>query len=61
MPCWYSSTAGSTHLVAKGDTLFALARRYYSDQSRWKDIWEANRSAVPNPDQIRVGQELVIP
>ena len=53
--------AATTHMVAKGDTLFGLARRYYSDQRRWKDIWEANRSAVSNPDVICVGQELVIP
>ena len=53
--------AATTHMVAKGDTLFSLARRYYSDQRRWKDIWEANRNTVPDPNVIRVGQELVIP
>ena len=53
--------SGSTHVVVKGDTLFGLARRYYSDERRWKDIWEANRGTVPNPDLIRVGQKLVIP
>lgn len=53
--------SGSTHVVVKGDTLFRLARRYYSDERRWKDIWEANRGAVSNPDLILVGQKLVIP
>ncbi|HUU84128.1 MAG TPA: LysM domain-containing protein [Phycisphaerae bacterium] len=53
--------SGKTHIVAKGDTLFALARRYYSNEGRWKDIWAANRSAVANPNVIHVGQELVIP
>ncbi len=49
------------HTVAKGDTLYSLARRYYSDQRRWKDIYAANQSVLANPDLIRVGQELVIP
>lgn len=49
------------HTVARHDTLFALARTYYGDPGRWKDIYEANRSAIGNPNQIRVGQRLVIP
>lgn len=50
-----------THVVTKGDTLFALARRYYNDQSRWKDIYTANDDRLKNPDLLFVGQELVIP
>ena len=54
-------TGGESHTVQKGDTLFQLARRYYNDQSRWKDIWEANRGTIDNPDKLRVGMRLVIP
>ncbi len=60
-PALMASTAGSIHVVAKGDTLFGLARRYYNEQRRWKDIWEANQSALSDPDVIHIGQELVIP
>ncbi len=49
------------HTVARRDTLFALARKYYGNQRRWKDIFEANRSAIHNPNQIFVGQRLAIP
>lgn len=50
------------HMVARHDTLFALARRYYAgDASRWKDIYEANRTKISDPNQIRVGQKLMIP
>ena len=49
------------HTVVKGDTLYGLARRYYSDQRRWKDLYEANRSEISDPNRIRVGQRLVIP
>ena len=49
------------HMVAKRDTLYALARAYYGDQARWKDIYEANRSTIGDPNMIRVGQRLLIP
>jgi len=53
---------GRTHTVAKGDTLYKLARTYYGDQAKWKSIYEANRSANGSePNKIRVGQRLVIP
>ncbi|MFH1746473.1 MAG: LysM domain-containing protein [Planctomycetota bacterium] len=54
-------TGGQTYTVRKGDTLYALARRFYSNQSKWKDIWNANRTQLSNPDELRVGMELVIP
>lgn len=49
------------HQVAKKDTLYGLARTYYGDQRRWKDIYEANRPAVSDPNKIRIGQRLLIP
>ncbi len=49
------------HMVTKGDTLYALARRYYSDQRRWKDIYQANLDQIRNPNSIHVGQRLLIP
>ena len=56
-----ATSGGRTHTVAKGDTLYKLARQYYNDQAKWKDIFEANRAEMGNPNQIRVGQRLVIP
>ena len=52
---------GTVHVVAKGDTLFGLARRYYRDQARWKDILAANRNELRDPNLLRVGQRLIIP
>ena len=52
---------GKYHTVAKQDTLYRLARMYYSDAGRWKDIYEANRSEIEDPNKIYVGQRLVIP
>lgn len=50
-----------THTVTKGDTLYNLARQYYHDQAKWRDIWQANRTRVPNPDVLPVGSKLIIP
>ncbi len=50
-----------SYTVKKGDTLYALARRFYGDQSRWKDIWDANRAQIKNPDKLYVGTKLNIP
>jgi nucleoid-associated protein YgaU len=50
-----------THIVQKGDTLSKLARQYYHDQSKWKKIYDANRSRIKNKDRLEVGQKLIIP
>jgi len=54
-------SGGQTYVVQKGDTLFALARRFYGDQAKWKLIWEANRARLPDPNRLPVGTKLIIP
>ena len=49
------------HVVANKETLYALARMYYHDARRWKDIFEANRATIDDPDRILIGQRLLIP
>jgi len=49
------------HVVARGDTLFGLAQRYYGDRARWRDIYNANRDVLPNENSLSVGMELRIP
>ena len=50
-----------TYTVRGGDTLRAIAERFYGDEMQWKRIWEANRDSIANPDVIHVGQEFIIP
>ena len=45
-----SPAGGNTHVVRKGETLYSLARRFYSDQAKWKDIWDANRAQLSDPE-----------
>lgn len=49
-----------THTVVSGDTLWALAKKYYSDGNQYPKIAAANPS-IKNPNLIYVGQVLTIP
>jgi nucleoid-associated protein YgaU len=57
-----AASAGRRHTVAKGDTLFSLALKYYGNRSRWRDIYAANRAVLPSENSpLRIGVELKIP
>jgi nucleoid-associated protein YgaU len=61
-PAYETTTLGPRyHTVVKKDTLYSLARTYYNDQRRWKDIYNANRAEVSDPNKIYVGQRLLVP
>lgn len=54
------STKGS-YTVKEGDRLSAIAKREYGDAAKWKQIYEANKHIIKDPDLIYPGQELTIP
>jgi LysM repeat protein len=47
--------------VKPGDTLGAIAQRFYGKASLYPKIFESNRDILTNPDLIKVGQKLKIP
>jgi nucleoid-associated protein YgaU len=53
--------AERTYTVESGDTLSAIAERYYGTQTEWPKIFEANRDQIDNPDLIQPGQVLRVP
>lgn len=55
------SASARYHTVAKRDTLYSLARQYYGDQTKWKEIFATNRTTISDPNRIHVGQRLLIP
>ena len=57
----YPQTGSRFHTVARKETLYSLARQYYGDHHRWKEIYEANKSHLRDPNKIFVGQRLAIP
>ncbi|GIN71126.1 phage-like element PBSX protein XkdP [Bacillus sp. J14TS2] len=59
-----------THTVKSGDTLWALAVKYYKNGTQWKKIWEKNKKLLTDRDKrnlkqpghwIYPGQKLTIP
>ncbi|MCC6930566.1 MAG: LysM peptidoglycan-binding domain-containing protein [Gemmatimonadaceae bacterium] len=50
-----------TYTVVKGDTLSGIAKHHYGDASKWKEIFEANRDVIKNPDRIQIGWVLKLP
>lgn len=53
--------APKVHVVEKGDTLSAIAKKYYGKASLYTKIFEANRDVLTDPDRIKPGQKLRIP
>jgi nucleoid-associated protein YgaU len=47
--------------VRDGDTLASISRRFYNSSSHWKEIRDANRSIVDDPEKLKAGQTLTIP
>ena len=50
-----------THIVQKNETLSSIAKKYYGDQRKWTTIHQANKTAIPNPNAMKIGLKIVIP
>ncbi|WP_394523152.1 5'-nucleotidase C-terminal domain-containing protein [Lacrimispora sp. JR3] len=51
----------STYTVKKGDSLSRIAKRELGSYNRYREIYEANRETIKNPDVLTIGTRLVIP
>ena len=49
------------HTVKKGENLSAIAQHYLGKASRYREIFEANKPMLSDPDKIYPGQMLRIP
>ena len=49
------------YTVVKGDSLWKIAQEHLGSGYKWREIYEANKSAIKNPNLIYVGQTLTIP
>jgi phage tail protein X len=47
--------------IQSGDTLGAIAKRYYGKSSAYMRIFEANQGVIEDPDKIYPGQKIRIP
>ena len=54
--------AATTYTVVSGDCLWAIAKKFYGDGSRYTEIYNANVDVIgSNPNLIYPGQVLTIP
>ena len=54
-------STGRTYVVEKGDSLSKIAKAEYGDANKWRQIYEANRDIIKDPDLIYPGQTLRLP
>lgn len=55
------ATGPRTHKIVDGDTLPALAQRYLGSAARAREILDANRDVLSDPELLPIGVELKIP
>ena len=48
------------HIVRPGENLQGIAKKYYNDAGRWKEIYNANKGKFVG-GQVKPGQEIKIP
>src|SRR5205814_1577726 len=49
------------YVVRSGDTLASISRKFYHSSARGKEILDANKKSIDDPEKLRVGQSLIIP
>jgi LysM repeat protein len=50
-----------SYTVKSGDTLASISRKFYKTSARWKQILNANKDKIDNPENLKTGQTLTIP
>lgn len=52
---------GHNYVVKEGDTLASISRRFYKTSKRWKEILDANKKKIDDPENLKAGESLTIP
>jgi nucleoid-associated protein YgaU len=61
-----AASSGLSHVVDDGESLGQIAKKYYGEEegnklSTIQMLYEANKNILESPDEIRAGDQLVIP
>ncbi len=57
----YNAPSASSHTVVSGESLWLIAKKYYGDGSKWRQIYDANKNVISDPNKIKAGMNIVIP
>ena len=49
------------YVLRDGESLSRVAKAFYGDAERWRDLVEANKDKIPDPDMVKPGTIIVIP
>ena len=60
-PAPAQSTAFDSYTVQPGDTLSRIAGKVYGNSGKWDVIFQANKATLKRPENVKVGQTLMIP
>ena len=61
VPAPIAAPAPRTHVIAAGDTLSKISKKYYGTPDRWTEILAANRDVLKNENSLVVGHTIKIP
>ncbi len=49
------------YVLRQGESLSSVAKAFYGEAERWKDILAANKEKIPDPDMVKAGTIILIP
>lgn len=61
-PTGRTAPAGKrSYTVRRGDTLSAIARRFYGSATKWPRLLEANKDRLSSPRKLKPGMVVIVP
>lgn len=56
-----ATLANCSYTIASGDTLAKIAAAQLGNAGRWTELARINKSTLPNPSNLRVGAQILLP
>lgn len=56
-----SESRPTTYVIQRDDTLWKIAKKVLGRGDRWREVFEANRGVIDDPEQLPQGKTIVVP